>query len=40
MTSAIANVLLTVTLTVILVVIEDEGARGYVLGNYGASTVS
>jgi O-antigen/teichoic acid export membrane protein len=37
--AAIVNILLTVTLTVILVVIADEGARGYVLGNYGASTV-
>jgi O-antigen/teichoic acid export membrane protein len=38
-TVATANILLTVTLTIILVVIEDGGARGYVLGNYGASTV-
>jgi O-antigen/teichoic acid export membrane protein len=37
--AAIVNILLTVTLTVILVVIADEGARGYVLGNYGASTI-
>jgi O-antigen/teichoic acid export membrane protein len=36
---SICNILLTVTLTVFLVVIEDGGARGYVLGNYGASTV-
>jgi len=34
-----ANVLLTVALTVSLVVVADEGARGYVLGNYAASTV-
>jgi len=34
-----ANVLLTVTLTVALVVIGDHGARGLVLGNYAASTV-
>ena len=34
-----ANVLLTVTLTVSLVVAADQGARGYVLGNYAASTV-
>ena len=33
------NVLLTVTLTVVLVVGLDGGARGYVLGNYAASTV-
>jgi O-antigen/teichoic acid export membrane protein len=36
---SIANILLTVTLTVILVVIAGTGARGYVLGNYGASTI-
>ncbi|MDP9345164.1 MAG: lipopolysaccharide biosynthesis protein [Actinomycetota bacterium] len=34
-----ANVLLTVALTVTLVVGLDGGARGYVLGNYAASTV-
>jgi O-antigen/teichoic acid export membrane protein len=34
-----ANVLLTVALTVTLVVGFDGGARGYVLGNYAASTV-
>ena len=33
-----ANVLLTVALTVTLVVGLDGGARGYVLGNYAAST--
>jgi len=32
-----SNVILTVTLTVTLVVFLDEGARGYVLGNYAAS---
>lgn len=32
-----ANVVLTVSLTVTLVVFLDEGARGYVLGNYVAS---
>jgi O-antigen/teichoic acid export membrane protein len=37
--AAICNILLTVALTVFLVVIRDGGARGYVLGNYGASTV-
>jgi O-antigen/teichoic acid export membrane protein len=37
--AAIANILLTVALTVTLVVIADQGARGYVLGNYGASAV-
>ncbi|WP_445147893.1 lipopolysaccharide biosynthesis protein [Baekduia sp. Peel2402] len=37
--AAISNILLTVALTVGLVVISDEGARGYVLGNYGASAV-
>jgi O-antigen/teichoic acid export membrane protein len=37
--AALSNVLLTVALTVTLVVIADKGARGYVLGNYAASTV-
>jgi O-antigen/teichoic acid export membrane protein len=37
--AAVANVLLTVTLTIVLVVVLDEGARGYVLGNYAASAV-
>jgi O-antigen/teichoic acid export membrane protein len=37
--ASVSNVLLTVTLTVTLVVILDHGARGYVLGNYAASTV-
>lgn len=37
--ASLANVLLTVALTVTLVVILDYGARGYVLGNYAASTV-
>jgi O-antigen/teichoic acid export membrane protein len=32
------NVVLTVVLTVLLVVVLDWGARGYVLGNYAAST--
>ena len=34
-----SNVVLTVALTVTLVVFLDEGARGYVLGNYAASGV-
>src|SRR5436309_3320402 len=34
-----AETLLTVTLTVVLVVVARSGARGYVLGNYAASTV-
>jgi O-antigen/teichoic acid export membrane protein len=38
-TASIGNVLLTITLTVVLVVGLDGGARGYVLGNYGATTV-
>ncbi len=38
-TASLANVVLTVALTVLLVVVLDEGARGYVLGNYAASTV-
>ena len=33
------NVILTVILTVVLVVVLDDGARGYVLGNYAASAV-
>lgn len=37
--TSVANVLLTVALTVTLVVGFDGGARGYVLGNYAASTV-
>jgi O-antigen/teichoic acid export membrane protein len=37
--AAVCNILLTVALTVTLVVIRDDGARGYVFGNYGASTV-
>jgi len=37
--ASVSNVLLTVGLTVILVVVADDGARGYVLGNYAASTI-
>ena len=37
--AAVVNVLLTVLLTVLLVVVLDEGARGYVLGNYAASAI-
>ena len=37
--ASVSNVLLTVALTVTLVVGFDAGARGYVLGNYAASTV-
>src|SRR4029079_14248127 len=36
--ASVSNVLLTVALTVTLVVGFDGGARGYVLGNYAAST--
>ena len=39
LTAATINVLLTVTLTVVLVVVRGEGARGYVLGNYAASAL-
>jgi O-antigen/teichoic acid export membrane protein len=39
MIATLTNVVLTVALTVTLVVILDKGARGYVLGNYAASTV-
>ena len=38
-TASIANVLLTIALTVWLVVVEDEGARGLLLGNFGGSAV-
>ena len=37
--ASVSNVLLTVVLTVTLVVVFDTGARGYVLGNYAASTL-
>jgi O-antigen/teichoic acid export membrane protein len=39
LTASVTNVLLTVALTVTLVVGFDTGARGYVLGNYAASTI-
>jgi len=38
LTASLTNVLLTVALTVTLVVGLDQGAVGYVLGNYAAST--
>jgi O-antigen/teichoic acid export membrane protein len=37
--TTLANVLLTIALTVWLVVVQDEQARGLLLGNYAASTV-
>lgn len=37
--ASLANVLLTVASTVLLVVILGQGASGYLLGNYAASTV-
>jgi O-antigen/teichoic acid export membrane protein len=37
--ASVSNVVLTVALTLTLVVGFDGGARGYVLGNYAASTV-
>ena len=37
--ASLTNVLLTVALTFTLVVVLDSGARGYVAGNYVASTV-
>ncbi len=37
--ASLANVGLTVTLTVVLVVVFDQGARGYVAGNYLGSTI-
>ena len=39
MVTTLANVLLTIALTVFLVVVKDQQARGLLLGNYGASTV-
>jgi O-antigen/teichoic acid export membrane protein len=38
--TSVSNVLLTIALTVWLVVGEGKGARGLLLGNYGASTVA
>jgi O-antigen/teichoic acid export membrane protein len=38
-TASVANVLLTVAASVVLVVGAGDGARGLLLGNYGASTV-
>jgi O-antigen/teichoic acid export membrane protein len=38
-TASVCNVLLTVAATVTLVVGAGLGARGYLLGNYGASTI-
>jgi O-antigen/teichoic acid export membrane protein len=37
--TTLSNVLLTISLTVVLVVVNDEGAFGLLLGNYGASAV-
>ena len=37
LTASLANVLLTIVLTVWLVVLEDEGARGLLLGNFGGT---
>jgi O-antigen/teichoic acid export membrane protein len=37
--ASLANVLLTVGLTVVLVVVLDQGAHGYLAGNYVASAV-
>jgi O-antigen/teichoic acid export membrane protein len=34
-----ANVAMTVTFTILLVVVADQGARGLLLGNFGASAV-
>jgi O-antigen/teichoic acid export membrane protein len=38
-TASLLNVFLTIALTVWLVVIEDEGARGLLLGNFGGTAV-
>lgn len=37
--TTLANVVLTISFTVFLVVAQDEQARGLLLGNYGASTL-
>jgi O-antigen/teichoic acid export membrane protein len=37
--ASLTNVLLTIALTVWLVVVEDEGARGLLLGNFGGSAL-
>jgi O-antigen/teichoic acid export membrane protein len=37
--ASLCNVLLSVALTVTLVVVLDQGARGYLLGNYAASAI-
>jgi O-antigen/teichoic acid export membrane protein len=37
--TTLSNVLLTISLTVYLVVLQDEQARGLLLGNYAASTI-
>ena len=37
--ASVCNVLLTVAATVTLVIVLDKGPEGYLLGNYGASTV-
>jgi O-antigen/teichoic acid export membrane protein len=37
--TSVSNVLITVALTVWLVVVEDEGARGLLLGNFGGTAV-
>jgi O-antigen/teichoic acid export membrane protein len=39
LSASLVNVALTVGLTVWLVVVRDDGARGMLLGNFGASTV-
>jgi O-antigen/teichoic acid export membrane protein len=38
-TASLCNVLMTVAASVVLVVVLGDGARGLLLGNYGASTV-
>ncbi len=37
--ASVSNVLMTVAASVVLVVVAGDGARGLLLGNYGASTV-
>lgn len=37
--ASVSNVLLTVVMSVLLVVVFDQGVRGYLIGNYGATAV-
>ena len=37
--ATVSNVLLTIALSMLLVVVLDQGVRGYLIGNYGASGI-